>query len=73
MYLNNIMDIRFISSLTPDDESRLASAILAAARGLLEQFDLPYTIRIETTDGRVYQHCSVPAEMLVRSPDVVAT
>jgi hypothetical protein len=67
------MDIRFISSLTPDDEFQLAAAILAAARGLLEQFDLPYTIRIETADGRVCQHCSVPAEMLVRSSDVVAT
>ncbi len=62
-----------MSSLTPDDEFRLAAAILAAARGLLEQFDLPYTIRIETSDGRVCQHCSVPAEMLARSSDVVAT
>ncbi len=67
------MDIRFISSLTPDDESRLAVAILAAARGLLEQFDMPYTIRIETADGRVCQHCSVPAETLVRSAEVMAT
>jgi hypothetical protein len=67
------MDIRFISSLTPDDESRLAVAILAAARGLLEQFDMPYTIRIETADGRVCQHCSVPAETLVRSSEVLAT
>ena len=67
------MDIRFISSLTPDDESRLAVAILAAARGLLEQFDLPYTLRIETADGRVCQHCSVPSETLVPDSDVVAT
>jgi len=67
------MDIRFISSLTPDDESRLAAAILAAARGLLEQCDLPYSIRIETADGRVCQHCNVPAEMLVRSSDIIAT
>jgi hypothetical protein len=67
------MDIRFISSLTPDDESRLAVAILAAARGLLEQFDLPYTLRIETADGRVCQHCSVPSEMLAADSDVVAT
>jgi hypothetical protein len=67
------MDIRFISSLTPDDESRLAVAILAAARGLLEQFDLPYTLRIETADGRVCQHCSVPSETLASAPDVVAT
>ena len=67
------MDIRFISSLTPDDEAQLAAAILAAARGLLEQFDMPYTIRIETADGRVCQHCSVPAEAFARSSDVVAT
>ena len=72
-WLKTTMDIRFISSLTPDDESRLAVAILAAARGLLEQFDLPYTLRIETADGRVCQHRSVPSEMPAPDSDVVAT
>jgi hypothetical protein len=67
------MDIRFVSSLTPDDESQLAVAILAAARGLLNQFDLPYTLRIETTDGRVFHHCGAPEEAIVRISEVAAT
>jgi hypothetical protein len=54
------MDIRFVSSLTPEDESRLAAAILSAARALLQQFELPYTIRIETSDGRLMHHCNAP-------------
>ena len=50
------MNIRFISSLTPDDESRIAPALLTAARSLLDQFPISYTIRIETSEGRVFQH-----------------
>lgn len=73
VFLTTPMDIRFVSSLTPDDESQLAVAILAAARGLLHQFDLPYTIRIETTDGRIFQHSGVPDEALARTADVAAT
>jgi len=67
------MDIRFVSTLTPDDESRLAAAILSAARGLLDHFDLPYTIRIETTDGRLIHHCSEPSAIYVRASDVATT
>ena len=67
------MDIRFVSTLTPDDESRLAAAILSAARGLLDHCDLPYTIRIETTDGRRLQHCHEPAMPFVRASGVAAT
>jgi hypothetical protein len=73
VFLTTTMDIRFVSSLTPDDESQLAVAILAAARGLLNQFDLPCTIHIETTDGRIFQHSGVPEEALARVSDVAAT
>jgi hypothetical protein len=52
------MNIRFVSSLTPEDESRLASAIIGVVRGLLDPFDLPYTIRVETADGQLLHHSS---------------
>ena len=70
------MNIRFVSSLTPEDESRLASAIVMVARGLLEQFDLPYTIRVETADGQIMHHASTPADKPLPSPvmsDVITT
>lgn len=50
------MDIRFVSSLTIDDENRIAPALLAAITQLLDLIPLVYAIRIETTGGRVLQH-----------------
>jgi len=46
------MDIRLISTLTPEDEACVAAAICAVAGQLLDQFSIMYTIRIETTDGK---------------------
>ena len=58
------MDIRLISTLTPDDEARLAAAICAAAAPLLDHLSIAYTIRIETTDGQVFhQHHVAPGVM----------
>ena len=54
------MDIRLISTLTVEDEARLAAAICAAAGQLLDQFSIIYTIRIETTDGQLFQRHHVP-------------
>lgn len=50
------MDIRFISSLTPDDEERLAPGIVSSLSMLLDQLPLAYTLRIETAGGKVFQH-----------------
>ncbi len=50
------MDIHFISSLTPDDEDRLAPAILEAIKPMLELMPIAYTIRIRTASNSVYQH-----------------
>ena len=50
------MDIHFISSLTPDDEDRLAPVLIAALRPLLEMSPIAYTIRIRTASNSVYQH-----------------
>jgi hypothetical protein len=53
------MEIRFISSLTAEDEELFAPAVLKAATALLDQLPLAYTIRIETTGAQVYQHTHV--------------
>jgi hypothetical protein len=53
------MEIRFISSLTAEDEELFAPAVLKAASALLDQLPIAYTIRIETTGAQVYQHTHV--------------
>jgi hypothetical protein len=53
------MEIRFISSLTAEDEDLLAPAVLKAVSALLDQFPIAYTMRIETTGARVFHHTHV--------------
>lgn len=52
------MDIRFTSTLTPEDENAVAAGILKAFAGILDLLPIAYTIRIDTSDARVYQHSS---------------
>ena len=49
------MDIRFISSMTPDDEARLAPALADLIGALLDQLPVAYTLRIETATGATFQ------------------
>jgi hypothetical protein len=50
------MDIRFVSSLTAEDENLFAPALLKAVGALLDQLPIAYTVRIETTGAQVFQH-----------------
>lgn len=50
------MEIRFISSLTPEDENAVAPALVTAVGALLDQLPIAYTLRIETSGTQVYQH-----------------
>ena len=50
------MNIRFVSSLSDEDEETLAAMLGEAARALLNATALAYTLRIETSSKRVYQH-----------------
>jgi hypothetical protein len=50
------MNIRFTSSLTPEDENVLAPALLKAIGGILDLLPITYVIRIDTSDAQVYQH-----------------
>jgi hypothetical protein len=50
------MEIRFISSLTAEDENLFAPALLKSVGILLDQLPIAYTMRIETTGAQVFQH-----------------
>lgn len=52
------MRIELTSTLTQEDEDRLAPALLKALSGLLDMLPIAYIIRIETTDEQVLQHAS---------------
>jgi hypothetical protein len=56
------MDIRFISSLTAEDENLIAPALLKAFGPLLDQLPIVYTIRIETTGAQIFQHSHAASE-----------
>ena len=50
------MEIRFVSSLTTEDENSFAPALLKAVSAVLDQLPIAYTVRIETMGGQVFQH-----------------
>jgi hypothetical protein len=50
------VNIRFTSSLTPEDENMLAPALLSAMSRILDLLPIAYMIRIDTCDAQVYQH-----------------
>jgi len=50
------MEIHLVSTMTPDDESRLAPRVLAAIGELLERLPVSYSLRIETTLGNAIHH-----------------
>jgi hypothetical protein len=67
------MEIRFISSLTAEDENSFAPALLKAVGTLLDQLPIAYTIRIETTGAQVYQHTHAGPQERARSEVVEAS
>lgn len=50
------MDIHFVSTLTPDDEERLAAMVLETAKALLACFPISYTLRVRATSDKVLEH-----------------
>jgi hypothetical protein len=49
------VNIKFTSTLTSDDENRVAPALLAALGCLLNTLPIAYRIRIDTVDSKVYE------------------
>lgn len=58
------MNIRFVSSLTPDDEDRVAPGLVTALGQLLDAMPIAYTLRVETASGKLYQHAHAGPEIL---------
>ena len=55
------MHIELTSTLTQEDENKLAPAVLKAISGMLDMLPIAYMIRVETTDEHVLQHVSQAA------------
>jgi hypothetical protein len=53
------MQIRFISTLTTEDEDHLAEMIVDTAKALLSHSPLGYMLRIETTNAKLFEHNKV--------------
>jgi hypothetical protein len=49
------MDIRFVSSLGPEEEERIAKALMAVLGQLLDGSPLAYVLRIRTDDRKVFE------------------
>ena len=50
-----VVNIRFTSTLTSEDENRIAPAILEALASILDLLPVAYMVRIDTVDSQVYQ------------------
>jgi hypothetical protein len=67
--------IELTSTLTTDDENRLAPAVLKALSGLLDMLPIAYLLRVETTDQNVMEHMSttnlapLPESLALLAPD----
>jgi hypothetical protein len=65
------MEIRFISTLTADDEVQMAPALMHAVTALLDALPIAYTLRIETLGAQVFQHTH-PSKNPQNSPETPA-
>ena len=63
------MDIRFISSLTAEDEEQYAPAVLQVLSSFLDHLPIAYTMRIETMGARVFQHTHAAQAMHGEGPN----
>ena len=59
------MEIRFISTLTAEDEGQMAPALINAVTALLDALPIAYTLRIETLGAQVFQHTHPGADGVV--------
>jgi hypothetical protein len=50
------MEIRFVSTLTPEDEERIATLIIEAAKGILAILPISYKLEIKTIANHLCEH-----------------
>lgn len=53
------MDIQLVSTLTSDDEERVADVLLTAFNRLLETLPIVYLLRVTTTSGTTLQRTNL--------------
>jgi hypothetical protein len=63
------MEVRLVSSLTPEDEDRLAPVVLTIVGTMLDQFPLAYEIRIVTPTGKAFLRTSTPSIDVISSEE----
>jgi hypothetical protein len=63
------VQIRFTSSLTPEDEDRVAPVVLKVLGSVLDALPIAYIVQIETSGSNVYRL----AHSAMQSPDVPAS
>jgi len=59
------MDIHVVSTLTAEDENRVADALAIALAELLDGLPIAYALRIETSGTRVVQRSNLETESSV--------
>jgi hypothetical protein len=52
------VQIELTSTLTREDENRLAPAVMKALSGVLDMLPIAYILRVETTDENILVHVS---------------
>jgi hypothetical protein len=53
------VNIRFVSTLTAEDENQLAPGILKAVAALAGMFPIRFAVKLDTVDGQTY-HAGSP-------------
>jgi hypothetical protein len=61
------LEIRLISSLTPEDEARYATTFIKVMAAMLENMPITYAIHVQLADGSVVDH-SYGLRLLEPSP-----
>jgi len=51
-----VVNLRFTSTLTPEDENAMVPAVLQTLTSILDLVPIAYVLRIDTSDGHVYEH-----------------
>ena len=62
----SVMDIHVVSTLTIEDEDRMADALVAALAELLDGLPIAYALRIQTSGAKVLQRTNLE---VMESPD----
>ena len=55
----DIVRIQFTSTMTSEDENKIAPVILSSLARLLELLPIAYSMQIQTTDGELYEHSTL--------------